>query len=586
MQQVSSWRKWGVLASVLAVLALAFALFAGTTPAQADEGDLGAGAITTQDEKSKAEATTEWPLKVNLQVGEDKAKEQKTYTQEQFEALKSSGDPVSVVAIAKATNKVFTAKTYVTIDELLADAGISKYWVSGAYLTFESSDGDNGYTYAYDDVVNYKFFPNTTAGELDASDAITAPLVLGIESLSTAIGDDQTAADVAKANATAEGETTSEPIVIAGTTEKDYLDKNMAGKRQWSNIASVTLTITQEAKDQADADAVWPFKVYVQHGSGDPELVKEYTKDQFTALKSSSTDLVSGLYYKGDVWNVSTAVTYVTLDDLLADAGVSWATGATIGYGGDPAQGKSSNSFTYDDLQQMHFYPKTTAGEASTEDAVLTPFVFGLTSSNGGVKIGDDQTAADVQKAAEDDSVSTTAPYAILGSLEDEYKAGTGTTVAGKRLWRNVDSITITYTDDAQTMHRLYNQWSGEHFYTADDEEYKGLVDLGWTDEGTGWTAPVISSTPVYRLYNSFAGEHHYTMKADERDTLVKAGWTDEGTGWYSDDAEGVVLYREYNPNELANNHNYTTSKEEHDGLVKLGWTDEGKAWYGVKTAE
>ncbi len=134
----------------------------------------------------------------------------------------------------------------------------------------------------------------------------------------------------------------------------------------------------------------------------------------------------------------------------------------------------------------------------------------------------------------------------------------------------------------SRAMHRLYNQWSGEHFYTADDGEFAGLVALGWTDEGTGWTAPETSSTPVFRLYNPYAGEHHYTMDAAERDAMVEAGWVYEDVGWYSDDAKAVPLYREYNPNEPANNHNYTTNKDEHDFLVSIGWVDEGYAWYGM----
>ena len=137
-----------------------------------------------------------------------------------------------------------------------------------------------------------------------------------------------------------------------------------------------------------------------------------------------------------------------------------------------------------------------------------------------------------------------------------------------------------------KAMYRLYNQYSGEHFYTADSEERDSLVSIGWNYEGIGWFAPATSEAPVYRLYNAYGGEHHYTMKAGERDGLIAAGWTDEGVGWCSDDAETVPLYREYNPNESANNHNYTTGKDEHDNLVSLGWTDEGCAWYAVEQGQ
>ena len=132
-----------------------------------------------------------------------------------------------------------------------------------------------------------------------------------------------------------------------------------------------------------------------------------------------------------------------------------------------------------------------------------------------------------------------------------------------------------------ETMFRLYNPNSGEHFYSSSTVERDHLVSLGWQDEGTGWIAPA-SGEAVYRLYNPYAGEHHYTLSAAERDMLVSVGWNDEGIGWYSDPDKSVPLYRVYNPNEYANNHHYTTSAAERDFLLGLGWQDEGVSWHGV----
>lgn len=148
------------------------------------------------------------------------------------------------------------------------------------------------------------------------------------------------------------------------------------------------------------------------------------------------------------------------------------------------------------------------------------------------------------------------------------------------------DSCTLFKLQQATAqMNRLYNKWTGEHFYTASTEEKEGLVKLGWTDEGIGWTAPTKSKAPVYRLYNGYVdgGDHHYTLSADERDACVKAGWTYEGIGWYSDDDQGVEVYRQYNPFATTGTHNYTTNKDENDNLVKEGWQAEGISWYGVK---
>ena len=138
---------------------------------------------------------------------------------------------------------------------------------------------------------------------------------------------------------------------------------------------------------------------------------------------------------------------------------------------------------------------------------------------------------------------------------------------------------------ETQSMYRLYNQNSGEHFYTANAGEKNHLANIGWIYEGIGWNAPKTSDYPVYRLYNANGGEHHYTMNKAEKNYLVSVGWNDEGIGWYSadpKDSSSIPLLREYNPNAFANNHNYTTSKPEHNWLISLGWLDEGMAWYAL----
>lgn len=158
---------------------------------------------------------------------------------------------------------------------------------------------------------------------------------------------------------------------------------------------------------------------------------------------------------------------------------------------------------------------------------------------------------------------------------EDPNDLAAGTIAAGDQSDEPVEAI---------NMFRLYNAFSGEHFYTADASEKDGLVAAGWFYEGVGWQAPSRSDTPVFRLYNPIAGDHHYTTDSTERDKLVKEGWTFEDVGWYSDDVEGIPVYRQYNPNAWTGTHNYTYDKEESDGLVQLGWKAEDVAWYGCGT--
>lgn len=128
------------------------------------------------------------------------------------------------------------------------------------------------------------------------------------------------------------------------------------------------------------------------------------------------------------------------------------------------------------------------------------------------------------------------------------------------------------------SMHRLYNPNSGEHFYTASSAERDNVKKAGWRYEGIGWQAPK-SGSPVYRLYNPNAGDHHYTLNVAEKNNLVKVGWRYEGISWYSGGSK--PLYRLYNPNAKAGSHHYTLLQSERDNLIKKGWRNEGIGWYG-----
>lgn len=148
-------------------------------------------------------------------------------------------------------------------------------------------------------------------------------------------------------------------------------------------------------------------------------------------------------------------------------------------------------------------------------------------------------------------------------------------------------TTTFANTADRVDMHRVYNPNSGEHFYTQDSSEKDNLVQLGWKDEGIGWTAPTDATTtnvePVYRLYNPNAGDHFFTTNINECSNLTANGWNFEGIGWYSSKNKEVPIYREYNPNATgAGSHNFTKDIQENNALVKAGWKSESIGWYGV----
>lgn len=131
-------------------------------------------------------------------------------------------------------------------------------------------------------------------------------------------------------------------------------------------------------------------------------------------------------------------------------------------------------------------------------------------------------------------------------------------------------------------LYRVYNRWSGEHLFTANESEYDGLGQIGWSQEGVAWQSPS-SGQAVYRLYNPYSGDHFYTMDQVEYDKLGAIGWNQEGVAFYSEqDPVCVTVYRLYNPWLTQGTHLFTTDYDEYVSLCNIGWSGEGAAFYGV----
>lgn len=125
-----------------------------------------------------------------------------------------------------------------------------------------------------------------------------------------------------------------------------------------------------------------------------------------------------------------------------------------------------------------------------------------------------------------------------------------------------------------QPIYRLYNPYTGQHFYTASFYEYTHLGAVGWSMEGVAFRTSGNGSVPMYRLYNPYNGQHLYTLSKQEHDSLVGAGWQSEGVGFKVDENGDYPVYRLYNSH--SGEHFYTASKFEYDSLVRAGWNGEG----------
>ena len=129
-------------------------------------------------------------------------------------------------------------------------------------------------------------------------------------------------------------------------------------------------------------------------------------------------------------------------------------------------------------------------------------------------------------------------------------------------------------------MLRMYNPYTGEHFYTGSEEEKDNLVAVGWHYEGVAFTFPGNTGAPVYRLYDPVTGEHLYTMDEEEKATLEAAGWNYEGIAFNSAYDTEAVQHRLHNPYATVGAYHFTYSIEERDNLIAAGWEYQGIGWY------
>lgn len=135
-----------------------------------------------------------------------------------------------------------------------------------------------------------------------------------------------------------------------------------------------------------------------------------------------------------------------------------------------------------------------------------------------------------------------------------------------------------------QSIYRLYNPNTGEHFYTESKFEQLVLIKGGWKDEGVGWKSPN-KGIGIYRLYNPNVrgGDHYYSASSYEAQSLIKNGWKWDNNGepvLYS--GGETPVYVSFNPNARnSGSHNYTINKFEQNFLLSHGWIYGKVQFYG-----
>jgi hypothetical protein len=282
--------------SLVLVLSMLAAMFTGLT--------LTAGAAVQMPDATAATTTAAADpvvLTVCTQAGQYASKTTaKTYTQSQLTALAQTKADGYAYEYYKESWQAVVATQYVTLDALLADAGVS--FTSNSSLKFTCTDGEyTKFSPTYSDLSSGKYyFDGKTSTEVPAAIALT----WGSGSLA-----DGTVAEIAK-TAKASG-----LRFVCGTTEADYTATKSAGKRMPSGVTVITVVTPASYADVSSSDWFYDAVDYASslgymQGTGSAFLPKGTTTRAMVAVifwrmagkpapaaKSTFTDVPEGQWY-------------------------------------------------------------------------------------------------------------------------------------------------------------------------------------------------------------------------------------------------------------------------------------------------
>ena len=293
--------------------------------------------------------------------------------------------------------RLVASNLYATVGSLLADAGV-EFGAGDAVTAADPTDFTS--TLTYEDSGVYKYYVNE-----DGATEVPAAILL---SWSTGSG---TPEDIAKT------------AYISGSLRFAYGISRAAVRRpslrRASALASnvVTLTVTHPERVV--------LTVYEQTEGGEAKEVKSYKPSELAAL---ATEGVAGYqFWKGTNAQLVAATEYVTVNDLLTDAGITFSDLDTLKAAA--ADGFSS-TLTYADNEAFRYY--------ITEDGKTeVPAILALTWASGS------GTLEEVAAAAK----NTGSLRFCYGISEQQYA---DQSAQGKRLASNIATITVVHGTKAE----------------------------------------------------------------------------------------------------------------------------------------
>ena len=251
-----------------------------------------------------------------------------------------------------------------------------------------------------------------------------------------------------------------------------------------------------------------------------------------------------------------------------------------------------SNNYNSDSYLDLRANPNI-YGASAIELSFPQPGIIGLEKSGNDLII--DINRDGIAQAADD--------LTIFNFFNESGEAGTGKIERINNIIDTQDIIDFIANSAREkfksenfgehTVYRFYDSNLGVHFYTSDKNERNYVYDRldNYTYEGAAYTgidplAPT-DSFAVYRFYNQDSGTHLYTIDENEKNVVQQEldNYNYEGEAFfaYSFQVEGSIpVYRFYNSTTGA--HFYTPSAIERDVVTEelSNFESEGIAYYAL----
>ncbi|MGN1001779.1 MAG: hypothetical protein ACI4PC_03335 [Oscillospiraceae bacterium] len=432
-------------------------------------------------------------LEVYTQTGDAEPVLAKSYTAEELAALAETAEEGIGYVYYKSGAQAVVATEYVTLDALLADAGVT--FAQGDKLSFTCTDGP--YTKG-----DFSYETLSARGYDLEGNAVPNAFAISWDQGALADG---TVADIA-----AGAYNSGSVRFVCGATAEEIETESAAGNRMPSGVISVTVVSPEAAA----------LEVYTQYADGEPVLAQSYTASQLAALAETAEEGIGYVYYKSGAQAV-VATEYVTLDALLTDAGVAFAPGDSL-------------SFTCTDgpYTKGNFSYEVMTSRGYDLDGNAVPNAFALVWDQGALADG---TVADIAAGA----YNSGSVRFVCGATAEEIETESA---AGNRMPSGVVAVTVVSPKEicAPTTQRLIvnGEEKTAEIYNINDYNYFKLRDLAALLNKTGSQFSIdyddetrqitVTTGEAYTLLGTelVVGEDHSASCTRSTQTLVVDGKT------------------------------------------------------------